>query len=225
MALADILNNPQMGLAMQLLAQSGYSQQPMSFGQRMGQAGLGFAQQQQKQQTAALQKRLGEGQLKQIESNLKERDRKTKIMERVAKGIESGEDLGNIGKTLLEYGTGTGDAAMAGLGIKLAYPGATGKKYKFTMQDRLLQLGGKIAGGKATTNEQIEFDLLRSANVSAPVTAPIYRDLMRDFYKKGEAKQLLSPQEETWIKSAQMQNKGMSREEIIKQGRSLGRIR
>jgi len=106
----------------------------------------------------------------------------------------------------------------------------TDASYKFTISDRLMQLSKKMAKRTATREEEEEYDYLRSAQPGAIVTSPLYRDIRRDIEDRESggapgAGGKYSAAEEAWIESALKTNKTMTRDQIIREGKRIGRIR
>lgn len=103
-----LYQNPMMGLGMNLLANSGPSMQPTSFGQRLGQAGLGFMEQQMLLKNAMAKQKLREKQTKRIDEQLK-------VIEKEMKLAEKEEQLRDrMGSIIGELTPVAGDANMPG---------------------------------------------------------------------------------------------------------------
>lgn len=104
----DFYTNPMMGLGMQLLANSGPSMTPTSLGQRMGNAGLGFIQQQIFLRQAESEQKLQEKYMKRIDEQLKIIEKQMKLSEKEEKLRE------RAGNLIGELTPVQGDAFMPG---------------------------------------------------------------------------------------------------------------
>lgn len=135
MGLTDILQNPDVGMALRLLAAAGPQAQPMSFGQR-------------------------------------------------AFGAIQGQQQDELNRQL----------TLARIAAMHQQSKSSGKgKYKYTMSDRLMYLGNRIANKKATKEETKEFDLLRSANAQALLMNPIYRTVSWEMEENNKANKKNKP--------------------------------
>lgn len=129
MAFEDLFNNPKAGLAMQMLAQSGYSPTPMTFGQRAGQAGLGHMQQQNEQRHKAMQRKYMQGQLDQVEDNLKESQRVRDMVTKAEKLVKSGDmTQQGFGQMLFGLGVGMGKPQFTKQGAEILWPSMMDKR-------------------------------------------------------------------------------------------------
>jgi len=99
---SKLFSNPQTQLALQMLANSGYSRQPIGLGQRMGMAGLGFSQYQDERERQGLINRLREKQITSLEENLKEQKRYRQIVKQYSElyGISEEEAEALVGKKI-----------------------------------------------------------------------------------------------------------------------------
>jgi hypothetical protein len=78
----SMMNNPMMGLGMQLLANSGPSMTPTSFGQRLGNAGLGHMQNQMLMARINTEMKLREKQAKRMDEQIKLVEKQMKLQEK-----------------------------------------------------------------------------------------------------------------------------------------------